>query len=128
MLLNMRGGMLPLEIKSMTDEQFDALQEPLPDNVFQVMSYQKLGRVAGMDMMDRCALIYCTKKFKWGSPYKEYHVSEASHPHIHQAIEHAWEQVVLARSEEIPARLSCCSTPEAAKRVQCPLIASCFQL
>jgi len=64
----------PVEVKSMNKEDFDDLTAPLPDHIAQAASYRRLYQLQGRRVHDKVIIIYTKKEFKWGSPYKEFHV------------------------------------------------------
>lgn len=117
-----------LEIKSMNPEQWDALSGPLGDHVFQAGMYYDLLLKEGKRAHQQVVFIYCTKKFKYGSPYKEYHV-DVSAPHLRAIRDAAKAHVQQLResqeSNTLPPRVLC-TTPSSTCARDCPAVSACF--
>lgn len=56
----------PIEIKSMTADQWDKLEKPLAEHVNQALLYRYLAKINGFLVHDKVVIIYAKKEFKWG--------------------------------------------------------------
>lgn len=120
--------LVPVEVKSINKAEFEALTDPKGDHVFQLSHYWRMIGLAGLNVHTHGIVIYCTKDFKFGSPYKEFHV-DMRQPHIQTMLE---DSVQLARSlrrsrEEgaIPPR-TLCDSFNSTRAKNCPFVVSCF--
>lgn len=66
------------ECKSMNKVDWDKLEAPLNDHVLQAATYRRLYQNAGWKVHDKVVVLYAVKEFKFGSPYKEFHVDVSS--------------------------------------------------
>ncbi len=114
-----------VEIKSMNGEEFDALQAPIPDHVYQAAGYRRLLIKRGdLRVSDTIIIHYSTKKFKFGKPYKEFHIN-ASDPTIDRVLDGVWQRASDIKrhrlEQSLPARELCRSSdsPRARKCVHC---------
>lgn len=119
---------LPVEIKSMTGEQWSELTTPKAAHVYQAMGYRHLLRTAGYPVHDDVVLIYCSKHFKWGTPYKEFHVNAST------SLRESTMDDLFAKAREIKLHREAGTTPprhvcqsESSPRARkCPVQALCF--
>lgn len=122
------GLIYVVETKSMNGEDFDELSAPVPDHTYQAASYRKLLELNGYDVAEEVFIIYCTKKFKFGNPYKEFRVN-VNTTAINNVLDGAWETAREVKQHRvagtIPARRLCNSidSPMAKK---CPKVTDCF--
>jgi hypothetical protein len=119
------------EIKSMTKKMFEALTEPLPDHVFQASMYHYLFSSNRFKVHDRAIIIYATKEFIYGSPYKEFHVDmtgDMVRRGVARAIEQARQITAFRTSQTLPARCGACSTHDSPTAKNCPVVTPCFAL
>lgn len=123
------NGLLTVgEIKSMNQEDFDKLTGPLADHVFQASCYRKMFRDRGIRVTDQVSIIYCTKRFKFGSPYKEYHV-DVTKGSWAQMTADAWAQAELIKDSIAAGRLpprTLCSSATTTRAKNCDCGTSCF--
>lgn len=119
---------LPVEIKSMTGDQWSDLTTPLPGHIIQAMGYRHLLRTAGYPVHDDVVLLYTSKHFKWGTPYKEFHVNAST------SLREATMDELFARAREIkdhheagtiPPR-TLCQTAKSPRAKKCPVQGPCF--
>lgn len=131
LLMRHNGPFVIKEIKSITGDDWNKLEAPLGDHVFQAAMYHHLMKKNGHPVYDEVVIFYTSKHFtKWGSPYKEFHVNVAT-PHIQQQVTDA---VALALSVKVgnaqraaPPRTVC--TVETCTRAKnCPAMNLCFRL
>ena len=124
------------EIKSMTPDQFDSLEEPLADHVTQAALYRELYKLAGFKVHDMVSIIYGRKQFRWGGTsgekrvYKEY-VRDATALHVQSTIQFCLDtakQIALHnRAKTLPERTVCRSANDK-KAKACPVSHLCFSM
>lgn len=120
------GRFVCIEIKSMNGEDFNELEAPLPDHVFQAGGYRRLAMINGEPVHAEVWVLYVTKKFKWGSPYKEYLVPiTEQHERV---LDLAWADArVLADARAIgslPPRI--CRAQGQTRAKNCAQMGECF--
>jgi hypothetical protein len=127
-LIDIGGVMYIVEIKSMNPEDFDELESPKPDHIYQAAGYRRLMNVNDFDVAPQVIIIYCTKKFKYGSPYKEFHVNVDKEP-INAVLDNAWgvaEHIRESRKKAtIPTEKICKNSSSPAAR-NCPHVTDCM--
>jgi hypothetical protein len=121
------GSRRIVEIKSINKREFEELERPKPDHVFQASFYVDLLRVMGEPVHEELAIFYVCKDYTFRSPYREFHVGAGD---MAMQIAAAKASVAQLRACEmggaLPPKLPVCSsaaTPTARKCVAC---ASCF--
>lgn len=119
---------VPVEIKSMNAKDFEKLEQPKGDHVFQLGHYHRMLQLERFRVHSHGVVIYCTKEFKFGSPYKEYHV-KMDVPAVQAPIE---QSVVMARQIRqtredgtLPPR-TMCQSPTETRAKNCPFLVSCW--
>ena len=124
------GWIVPNEIKSMSEKQFAELTAPKGDHVFQVSMYHDMLENEGFQVHPEAVIIYCTKDFKHGIPYKEFHVDTAKAA-VRNMIADAkavGRQVRSARERgTLPPRIMC-AHHSTTKAKACPFVVSCFNM
>lgn len=128
MLVEVQKRFVVVEIKSMTSKQWEDLKNPLGDHIFQAGMYRHMLALNGYQAHTHVAFLYCTKDFKWGSPYKEFHV-DVTTPERVRLFENARDYARMlaghAAAGTLPPRERCQTTTS--KEAQtCPVLASCF--
>lgn len=128
LLIEHEGAVVVVEIKSMARERWEALQAPLADHVLQAGMYHDLLPKHGMRPHKSLVFVYCTKEFKYGSPYKEFHVDATTGMLLNQRAG-LRAQVRDAMAHEmagtLPARTVCRNT-SAQMAKECAVCAACF--
>ena len=128
LMLMVERKLLIIEVKSMKKEDWDTLTEPLPDHCFQAHSYRKLATENGFGVHSNVAFLYVTKDFKYGDPYKEFHVPVDSV--TEGMIKLSWDDATALRSarlqKAIPPRLAVCVSPKSSRAKSCPVCIDCF--
>ena len=124
------GFYVVIEIKSMTKDDFDALERPLADHILQACGYRHLYALMGYPVHDKVKIIYGRKDFKFGGPkavYKEYTVHA---PDWQGQINDMFDQARLVRqaylARTLPPRI--CDTIECRRARDCERKALCFSL
>lgn len=127
-----------MEIKSITDSEsankngigFSVITKPYADHMFQVLSYHEtLAKILpeilpGVEPAKFVIVLYTTKDFKWGSPYKEYHES---------AEDNLWRMKSVVRPAMISAKKAWQAGQDATKplpnkvcpNIHCPKAKAC---
>lgn len=128
LLIEHEGSIVVVEIKSMTKDRWAELTAPLADHILQAGMYHDLLLARGMRPHKMLVFVYCTKEFKYGSPYKEFHVDATTagltairsslRNSVADAIEHE-------RAGSLPPR-TVCSSAASQMAKQCPVCAKCF--
>lgn len=130
LLFEWQKSVVVVEIKSMNPEQWEKLTAPLGDHIFQAGMYHDLLKANGFTPNKDVVFIYCTKQFKYGSPYKEFHV-DVSVPSLtaqRQAIrEQVKETMQHIEAGTLPPRTLCASHTSSMAKT-CPMVAQCFTL
>lgn len=125
------GLMYPIEIKSMNSARWTDLERPLPDHVLQAGGYHRLYQSNGFDMGDRAIIIYCVKEFKYGSPYKEFHVpmGSSADAHVTTSLDIMWRtarDIKNGSMKSLPPRV--CHDMECTRSKDCPAMATCWSM
>lgn len=117
------------EIKSMNDEQFSGLTEPVPDHVYQACGYRRMLEISGRPVTDGVTIMYANKKYTWGqSPYKEFQV-DARQQSIQNVLDGMWDAarvIKQARADNIIPTHKVCSSPTCTQAKKCPFVTDCF--
>jgi len=121
----------PVEIKSMTADQWDGLTEPLTEHINQALLYRYLAQKAGLLVHDKVLLVYAKKEFRWGSPYKVFDVDVTTARWV-GVLERSLERAVRLRDAIAegtpPPRLTSCSAIDRPRAKKCPALVPCFQV
>jgi hypothetical protein len=127
----LRDWLIPYEVKSMAKSQWEVLTAPKPDHVGQVLAYHYLYSKNGFKVHSHVGLIYCQKEFRYGSPYKEFHVDATAPENVDKVarmVESAREIKEAHKTGVMPPRIPACPEPDSATAKKCPACAACFQL
>ncbi len=117
-----------VEIKSMNGEDFDALQAPMPDHIYQGAGYRRLVALNDFPVAPIVVIIYVTKKFVFGSPYKEFHVN-VDKPMYNGILDTSWAKGKLIRQARLNGALpreKVCSSMDSPQAKKCPHVTDCF--
>lgn len=129
MLIRIGDMLYIVEIKSMNGDDFDALQAPMPDHIAQGAGYRKLLQESGMPVSPVIIVLYCTKKFKYGSPYKEFHVN-VDKPETQELMRRYWDLALSVRqarlNKGLPPRQAACKTVDSPASKACAHCAECW--
>lgn len=117
-----------VEIKSMNGEDFELLRAPMPDHVYQAAGYRRLLKQNGFNVSKNVVIVYATKKFKYGSPYKEFSV-DVTVPQYENVLNGMWgvaQEIKQSRlAKTIPPR-KVCSSVNAKEAKKCSFCTDCF--
>ena len=126
-----RTHMAIVEIKSLPGDEWRDLTEPKSEHVTQAILYGWMKRTAGFTVHDNIILLYATRNFRWGSPYKEFHVSlsdPAKQERLALSLEAAAQIRDALANRTVPARLPACTSVSDRRARDCPQCAFCFNL
>lgn len=117
-----------VEIKSMNHDQFSGIEAPLGDHVFQAGMYRKLMNGLGYPVHEQVSIVYCTKQFKYGSPYKEY-IVDVTTPELDAVLTDALASAKTIKGAKsmgtLPDRVVC-PNPTCTRAKNCPVKESCW--
>lgn len=130
-LVFLRAGKLRvLEIKSIKKDAWDELEEPQPAHKLQAGIYPHLlSKRTKFNVSPEVVFIYCTKDFKFGSPYKEFHLDTSTPEFIKEREElfaEAKQVKDFAAGGEMPGRI--CQSMSSALAKKCPVNFRCFHV
>jgi hypothetical protein len=129
-LFDYQKAVAVVEIKSMNAAQFKDLNAPMGNHILQAGMYYDMIKQNGMTPHEEVVFLYCTKEFKFGSPYKEFHVNVAKDTLLAERDElrsAAKEYHTLFARDEIAPRTMCRSADSALAKT-CPVVATCFNM
>ena len=120
---------LPVEIKSMNKTEWEAIKKPYAAHTAQAAAYRRLLRdVMGLPVHDDVVVLYCSKDFKWGSPYKEFHVkvsTEAAEDRMQALFNKAKLVFDSLEVNTIPTE-RVCGSPDQPRAKKCAVCGPCF--
>lgn len=129
LIFRYKNTLFAKEIKSMNKAQWDELTEPLDTHIMQAGMYPKLLGKRLKNISPIVTFIYVTKDFKFGSPYKEFHVdmSEAKYVKMHDDMLAEAKQVKdFVQKGKSPERICASLASPLAKK--CPVNFRCFNV
>lgn len=119
-------ALLPVEIKSISHEEWKELSRPKPDHLLQVLFYWHLLRESGRKVLPSVVVLYVTKGYVFGSPYKTFVLDAPSiESRLAPYINEARARKVAIDAGAIPPR-TLCSSPDASDAKKCHLVTVCF--
>ena len=128
------GSFLVIEIKSMTSNDWKALEHAKGDHRFQACMYRSLYKSLGFNVHSKVIVIVATKDYSFKrsvSPYKEFHI-DATLPELDRQLNESLKSAAMVKEftkeRKLPARSITCpnyDTPTAKNCSQCSL---CFNL
>ncbi len=129
-LVDTNNHYLPVEVKSMARDRWDSLEEPLADHVLQALLYRWMYEQEGRRVHDHVVLLYVTKDFRYGSPYKEFHIHHMD-PRAMAGVSlalHLAAQIRDARAAGVAPERTLCDNATCARARNCPVQALCFNM
>lgn len=124
------GKFLIIELKSMNKDDFDALEQPVPNHCIQGGGYRRLYDLNDLPVHDHGVIIYVKKDFVWrGSPYKEKHVDLTSRA-VTGSLDIMWDmasQITNGTLDNLPPKVSACTSLTCTRAKNCPALMDCFQ-
>lgn len=136
-VLRVASAFMPVEMKSMEGDAWDALEAPLGNHVHQAIMYRYLLQKNGFAVHDKVIVFYVKKRYAFpkkgqkGHPvYKEFHI-DATTPQMQQIVADT-----LAIAKDIADHLTNQTTPEricdsptcSRAKYQCKVPTTCFAL
>lgn len=116
----------PIEVKSISHEGWRELLRPKPEHILQVCFYWKLLKDRGYRVPSQASILYVTKGFNYGKPYKEFVVQVEEHLHRLQPYLDEAKELKLARAGgPLPTRTKCASM-DCRSAKECPSSVICF--
>jgi hypothetical protein len=130
-IFRFKNKLVVVEIKSMKKDQWDELEAPLESHIRQATMYPYLlSKSVNPDRIHPMVIyIYCTKDFKWGSPYKEFHVDASEERYEKQrqdALAEAKQIKDYVQGGETPPRI--CQSQASSLAKKCPVAFRCFNV
>ncbi len=121
------------EVKMMNAEDWTSLEEPLADHVLQVALYREL--IARQDTHEMTphvivVLLYVSRTYVWGSPYKEFHVN-TDMPHVQNMLSTALRLARQLKQANVEGRVHghrVCPTPDCQQSKDCAVSTMCWNL
>lgn len=139
MILSFGNRFIPVEIKSMTEDDFEGLSAAKPDHVAQAAMYREMMAKLGYPVLDHVAILYGRKQFRYGGArsrsektrvYKEFLV-DATAPDVRLLVDLCYEHAVNVAMHNavrtLPERTKC-STVADGVRHKCPVSHLCFSM
>lgn len=129
------GKLYVVEIKSIRKEDFNDLKSPKVEHILQAGAYRRMFIKDGNEeVADDVIILYVTKDYVYGSPYKEFHVNlsdaNSDAQNANNVLDLIWEKASNIRQYRqnkgnLPQRQICNSldSPHAKK---CPYAGECF--
>ena len=109
--------------------EFHTLMRPSRDHSLQVLAYQRLLRMNGVDVTDEVLVCYGAKDYVMQSPYKFFTLDSEAEENV-MALQHLMdlgrEYKEALRTEVLLARSHLCPSCTAPKAKSCPCVGSCF--
>lgn len=127
LIFRYKNRLFVVEIKSINKPAWEELEAPLPSHIKQALMYPYLLGKEAKNVSTTVVYIYCTKDFKFGSPYKEYHVDASEEHHVAQRqnlLEQAKEVKDYVEGGKTPERI--CKSIASPLAKKCPVAMRCF--
>ena len=127
-LMDSNGHMLPIEVKSMARDRWEHLDAPLANDILQTLLYRWMYAQEGRLVHTHVVVLYVSKEFRYGSPYKEFQVDAETAPcrsMLALALGLA-AQARDARDSHAPPARELCSGVTCTRARNCPVQALCF--
>lgn len=115
-----------VEIKSMNGPDFDELRQPDGNHLEQATTYRRLNMANGRRTNRRVRVIYCTKVFVYGDPYREYYVDVGEGTIWDESVNGYFETAQAILGDALLPRRPACSDPHRPAARNCPTCVDCF--
>jgi predicted RecB family nuclease len=124
------GRIIVIEIKSTTTLAAE-IESAQGNHILQSVLYRDLLRRMGYQVSPFILVFYVSKKFRWGSPYKEFWI-DASNPTYENMTAQAWRFAETIKEgwqntrTALPARV--CNDHRCTRAKACPVVTNCFAM
>lgn len=119
----------PIEIKSITYDDWKEMVRPKPEHVLQVLFYWYLLARAGYSLPDQVSILYVSKGFVFKSPYKEFVIRVSSIEDVEDRLETYLEDAKaltdFRNGGELPPR-TICTNKSCKDAKECHVAIACF--
>ena len=119
----------PVELKSITYDDWKEMVRPKPDHVLQVVFYWLLLQRAGYSVPNQVSIVYVSKGFVFKSPYKEFVIQidsvEDAEERLESYLEDAKALKEFRDGGELPPR-SICTNKSCKEAKECHVALACF--
>jgi hypothetical protein len=113
------------EVKSIKKDDWDTITRPIPDHILQAVFYWWLAKEKGYSLHDQCSVLYGSKGFTRGSPFKEFVIKPQQQVHrLEPYIEEAKVYKKALEGGPLPRRI--CKSPTDTMAKKCQLSTLCF--
>lgn len=126
MILLRNGRLVVVEIKSMNEDEWNDLAQPLGDHIGQAGLYRQMLANDGQDVADYTVFLYVVKRFRWGSPYKEFTVHYAPGNTWDNMVQHHLRQAEAINAGVLLPRQPACASPSSPQSRSCPTCTDCY--
>jgi hypothetical protein len=114
------------EIKSIAGEAWKTLEAPKPEHLLQAMFYWWLAKRNNLQLHDKISIIYASKAFVFGNPYKEFTVQPSKFMHrLEEYLEDAKALKEYKWGGKMPIKVEC-ATIECTTAKNCHISGPCF--
>lgn len=115
------------EVKSMAVNRWENLRAPLMDHIVQLLFYWWLCRRLQIPVHDVGSILYVSKDWQIGNPYKEYKIDFANQfdSVAGPFMEEVYQYLAFRENGTMPER-SCCGQPTDDYAKNCPFVHQCF--
>lgn len=114
------------EIKSIAGEAWKTLEAPKPDHTLQALFYWLLARRNGHSLHDKISIIYASKGYVFGNPYKEFTVQPSKSLHrLDEYLEDAKALKEYKDGGKLPMKVEC-PTIDCTMAKNCHISGPCF--
>ncbi len=126
LFLDSEGRIIVIEIKSTTTLAAE-IENAEGNHILQSILYRDLARRMGYAVSPYTLIFYVSKKFRWGSPYREFWI-DATSPTYANMTEQAWRfaRTIRDNPRQLPARV--CADHRCTRAKACPVVTNCFSM
>jgi hypothetical protein len=114
------------EIKSIAGEAWKTLEAPKPEHMLQALFYWWLARRNNLPLHDKLSIIYASKAYVFGNPYKEFTIQPSKMLHrLDEYLEDALALAVYKETKTLPPKVEC-ATQDCTRAKNCHVSGPCF--
>lgn len=120
------GALYLNEIKSIKGAAWKELESPKPEHTLQALFYWWLARRNNLQLHDKVTIIYASKEYVFGSPYKEFTIQPSKVLHrIDEYLEDAKALKEYGDTKKLPIKVECASI-DCTMAKNCHVAGPCF--